>query len=147
MFPSVLICLLIIVPALGVLILNKIGFGTNSDENAMLFVLCLPIAIMVIAPLFWLINTLTVKINTYDDRLEIRSVFRKMIVRWTDVAELNKKSYFSGTFPSYGPPKDLEIITANKKRIKVYYFIKSDSGEDDGIEEFELEIRKHLHTE
>jgi hypothetical protein len=134
---------LIVVPSIGLIYFIKIGFGTNNNENIMMFMLCLPILIMIIAPLMWLTNLLSIRVNIFEDRLEFQSIFKRFIVKWNEIAEFNKKSYFSGTFPIYGPPRDLEIKTTNNKTVKIYYFIESDTG-DDGIKNIELDIKKYL---
>jgi hypothetical protein len=145
-YPSIIIVFLVVTPAVIFSYISKIGFGNDNFENAMIFILCLPILIMLMAPLVWLSNIYATTISINDNGLEVRNLLGKKVVNWSEISTLNKKAYFSGNFPSYGPPEDLDIVTANKKKIKIYWFIKSGFRDDDGIKEIENEIRKNLRS-
>lgn len=146
-YPSIIIVFLIVTPAVIFSYISQIGFGSDSFEKAMIFILCLPMLILLMAPLVWLSNIYATKIAINDNGLEVKDLLGNKVVSWSEISSLNKKAYFSGNFPSYGPPEDLEIITANKKRIKIYWFIKSGLRDDDGIQEIESEIRKNLRND
>lgn len=136
--------LLVILPALIFLLMAlNVGLGGSLEENILLLLLYLPVVAMVVAPLLWLFNTLSVRVRIDNDGIEIRSLTRKTTLGWGDITEVSKKTYFSGSFPSYGPPRDLEIITTGKKRIKIFFFLRSVDAQDgeESIEEVEAEIR------
>lgn len=143
-YPTAIVCLLVILPALLFMLMAlNVGVGGSPEENILLLLLYTPVAAMVVAPLLWLVNTLSVRVRIDEDGIEIRSLIRKTTLGWGDIAEVSRKAYFSGTFPSYGPPRDLEIITSRKKRIKIFYFIRSVDTADgeESIEEVEAQIR------
>lgn len=143
-YPTAIVCMLVILPALFFMLMAlNVGLGGSLEENILLLLLYVPVAAMVIAPLFWLVNIFSVRVRIDADGIEIKSMIRKTTLGWGDIAEVSRKAYFSGTFPSYGPPKDLEIITRRRKRIKIFYFIRSIDAADgeESIEEVEAQIR------
>jgi hypothetical protein len=149
-YATTVACLLIVLPVLIFLLMAlNIGLGKNLEENILLLLLYLPVVTMVIAPLLWLVNTLSVRVRIDNDLIDIRSLTRRTTLRWSDIAAVNKRAYFSGSFPSYGPPRDLEIITTRKKRIKIFFFIRSVDAEDgeESIEEVETAIRSKIAGE
>jgi hypothetical protein len=73
------------------------------------------------------------------------SPFKQLQFAWNDITNIERKYYYSGAFPTAGPPRDMLIKTTSGNSLKVFYFLINSETMDTevGIKEFEAEIRKH----
>lgn len=135
-FPSALVAIIEFIPiTLFIFLWFVFGLGASSEENIQIAILYSPLIVFILAPLLWLIDTFKTKISILEDGFVLDKILRRTTVRWEDIDTINRVAIFSGTFPSYGPPKDLEVRLKNSKKIRIYNFIASET--DDDIFEFE----------
>lgn len=143
--------LLVIIPAIAIPVcVINFGVGTNTEENVLIFIAGVPVLILFLAPLVWLTQILTTSINVSENGLLINNIFKKIRLNWSDIEKINKVAILSSTFPSYGPPRDLELLTKNNKKVTIHFFVISNNDTENKIDELEecinLHLSKQLHA-
>lgn len=124
--------------------------GWESNEE---FLFDLVLYLFFFATIFpiiiWMTSIASACILIDEEGLTYSSVFKKIKVPWRNVVGVERRYYYSGTFPRGGPPRDIDILFNNNEKIKVYYFLKKDflaSNERSAIDELELDINKYTNS-
>jgi hypothetical protein len=114
--------------------------------DGLLYLLILVPCLFIIS---WMVIVLKITIITNENGITYNSPFRKINLQWVDILKIERKYFYSGTFPMAGPPRDLEIRTKTNQKIKVFYFIVNSETLDfeEGLTDFESEIKKHINFE
>ena len=135
--------------------LYVVGVPKTANDWEILMLAYSPFLLMLISIIIWTITTLKIRINLTDIGLKYTSLFKTVEIAWADITSIQKKYFYSGGEPSYGPPIDLEIKTKDNKKLKIFYFITPCEPQgfdltrprDEVIKEFETEIKKHIKIE
>lgn len=137
--------LLCIIPALAIPVsVIYIGFGPNVEENLLILIVSLPIITLAISPIVWAVIMLSTKIEVNDNGMVINKINKNIDLSWNDIVSMRKIAIFSSTFPSYGPPRDLELTITGNKKITIHYFLANGKDGDYCIEDLESFVSSHI---
>ncbi len=143
LYPASIAIMLTLIPVLiCVVIVLGLGGEVSSREAPYVLVATLPIIVMMIAPPIWGISIFRTRIIMSDAGLEIQGITKRVKADWKNIRKIEKVAIFSGTFPTFGPPQDLQITLNNKKKINIYWFLEGDSAGSGGIGELEQQIAR-----
>lgn len=138
---TVLLC---IIPVLAIIVcVVNFGFGTSIEDNLLIFIVSIPIIILAISPIVWAVMTLSTTIEASDNGIAINKINKKINLSWDDIISVRKIAIFSSTFPSYGPPRDLELTIPGNKKITIHYFLTNGKDDDYCIEDLESLLTSH----
>lgn len=128
-----------------------IGLGIPRKNEGLEFFIGIATlgVILCSAVFFWILMTLKIRIYLDDDGITYISLFRKVHMKWQDVLSIERKFIYSGSMFHGSNPRDLEIKDRSDKKIKIFYFVKNCAPHnvEEGIKDFEAEIRKHIGVE
>lgn len=121
------------------------GIPTTKETWILASFLAVFILTMWSSVLVWIIIVLKIKIYTDDQGIKYISPFKQHQIAWNEISEIERKYYYSGSFPTGGPPRDMLIKTTTGKSLRVFYFLINSETMDteEGIKDFESEIRNH----
>lgn len=139
---AVLLCAIPVL-AITVCVVN-FGFGTNIEENMLIFTVSIPIIILAISPIVWAVITLSTTIKVGDNGIAINKINKNIKLSWDDIISVRNIAIFSSTFPSFGPPRDLELTITGNKKISVHYFLTNGNDNNYCIEDLEFLVSSHL---
>lgn len=142
--------LLLLLPLVtGLALFVVVGIPTTTDIRIIAGIVYLFIGVMSLAILTWIFTVLKTRIHIDANGITSMSPFRKTAIAWKDISNIERKYIYSGSFPTGGPPKDLEIKTNDNKKLKIFYFITNCETQDleEGIKDIESEIKKHTNIE
>lgn len=141
---TVLLCVIPVL-AITVCVIN-FGFGTNIEENVLLFTVSIPIIILAISPIVWAVITLSTTIEASDNGIAINKINKRINLSWDDIISVRKIAILSSTFPTFGPPRDLELTITGNKKITVHYFLTNGNDENYCIEDLESLVSSHISS-
>jgi hypothetical protein len=139
---AVLLCVIPVL-AITVCIIN-FDFGSNIEENLLIFTVSIPIIILASSPIVWAVITLSTTIEASDNGIAINKINKKINLSWDDIISVRKIAVFSSTFPSFGPPRDLELTITGNKKITVHYFLTNGNDDNYCIEVLESLMSSHI---
>ena len=93
--------------------------------------------------LVFIANLLSVEVRVSSDGIKYISMFSKKKITWQDVEGVKRVYIYSGGFPTYGPPRDLQFMLKNGKTMNFLAFIANvhnDELDKDGMLEFEGDV-------
>ncbi len=93
----------------------------------------------------WIVTVLKIRIYVNEKGLSYISPFRKKYIEWQNIQQIERKYFYSGSFPMGGPPRDLEVRAKTGETIKIFHFIVNSETLDveEGMNDFEAEIKKY----
>ena len=125
-----------------------IGMGIPKTKESLIFFVAVVIIGLgpCLAVLIWIFITLKVRISIDEDGIEHITLFKKVNMKWQDIESIEKKCIYSqaGLIP-----EDLEIKDRRNQMIRIFYFVENLTTQnvEEGIKDFEAEIRKHIESE
>jgi hypothetical protein len=133
------------VSVIGIVGCLAAGIPRTSQTCLIAAVMYAAFLTMWISILVWIIRVLRIKIYTDENGITYVSPSKQMQIKWSDITQIERKYYYSGSFPMGGPPKDLLIRSKAGDSLKVFDFLVNSETLDDeeGNEDFVSEIRKH----
>lgn len=129
-----------------VLLIVSLSVGFPKGSESLFLFLYAPIVFLILLTVCFIMNLLSVEVSIDDYGITYRSRISNKKTSWDDVASVNRKYIYSGGFPSYGPPRDLQFQLKNNKKIDVLYFVlnlENDNWDEDGMPEFESDVKKY----
>lgn len=170
-FPNIIIIplpLLIIPLYLQLFDISKI----NEDLFVNSIILCfiLTISIIALSAFFMTINKINTEIEVGENGLFYKTMFKKLFIKWNEIASIEKKYLFERKYPRRGLPpdtlpieveiknllnkpiqqvnipNDLIIKTQSNNKIKILHHLKKSDDSNKGIEEFEEMIKSYCNV-
>lgn len=97
------------------------------------------------AIIMWIVTVLKIIICVNKKGISYISPFRKIYIEWQNIQQIERKYFYSGSFPMGGPPRDLKLRAKTGETIKIFHFIVNSETLDveEGTNDFEAEIKKY----
>jgi ABC-type transport system involved in multi-copper enzyme maturation permease subunit len=139
--------LLVFFVVMGFVIIISAGIPTTratwiiaGSAYFLIFICCAAI-------ITWIVIVLKINICVDDKGITYLSPFRKVDIEWQNIQKIDRRYFYSGSFPMGGPPRDLEFRSKTGDIIRVFHFIVNSETLDveEGLADFESEIKKHIN--
>jgi len=73
---------------------------------------------------YWMYNMFNIRISIDETGINYESPWKKFLIQWQDVVKIEKKYFYSGYFDKFGKPKEFEITSRNRERLRIYIFLE-----------------------